>query len=51
MKRLIEFPLDDGTSMLVEVEEPEEGGLVKASRAGEVITKARWSRGKLHGNT
>src|SRR6266487_7195473 len=46
MKRLIEFPLDDGTSMLVEVEEPEEGGLVKASRAGEVITKAQQTLGE-----
>lgn len=40
MKRLIEFPLEDGTTMLVEVDEPEQGGLVKASRADDVITKA-----------
>jgi hypothetical protein len=31
MKRLIEFLLEDGTTMLVEVDEPEQGGLVKAS--------------------
>jgi hypothetical protein len=41
MKRLIEFPLEDGNTMLVEVEEPEHGGLVKASRAGEAIAKAQ----------
>lgn len=41
MKRLIEFPLEDGTSMLVEVDEPEQGGLVKASRPGEIIAKAQ----------
>jgi hypothetical protein len=40
MKKLIEFPLEDGTSMLVEIEEPEHGGLVKASRSDDVITKA-----------
>jgi hypothetical protein len=33
MKRLIEFLLEDGTTMLVEVDEPEQGGLVKASCA------------------
>jgi len=32
MKRLIEFPLEDGTSMLVEVDETEEVGLTKVSR-------------------
>ena len=31
MKRLIEFPLEDGTSMLVEVDEPEGTGLEKVS--------------------
>jgi hypothetical protein len=41
MKRLIEFPLEDGTTMLVEIDEPEQGGLVKASRTGEVIVKAQ----------
>lgn len=41
MKRLIEFPLEDGTSMMVEVDEPEQGGLVKASRAGDAIVKAQ----------
>jgi len=40
MKRLVEFPLEDGTSMLVEIEEPEQGGVVKASRSDGVIDKA-----------
>lgn len=41
MKRLVEFPLEDGTTILIEIDEPELGGLVKASRAGEVIAKAQ----------
>jgi len=41
MKQLIEFPLKDGGSILVQVDEPApEGGVVKASRAGEVMKKA-----------
>lgn len=41
MKRLIEFPLKDGGTMIVEVDEPESaGGVVKASRPGEVAEKA-----------
>jgi hypothetical protein len=43
MKRLVEFPLEDGTTMLVEIAEPDQGGLVKASRAGEMIVKAQLS--------
>ena len=46
MKRLIEFPLEDGTSILVEVDEPEEGGLVDASSPGEIITKAQQTLGE-----
>lgn len=41
MKRLIEFPLEDNTTLLVEVIEPEQGGIVPASRAGEAISKAQ----------
>ncbi len=41
MKRLIEFPLENGECMLVEVDEPEQGGLVQASRSGEVIARAQ----------
>lgn len=40
MKRLVEFPLEDGTSMLVEIEEPDQGGIVRASRSDGVIDKA-----------
>jgi len=41
MKRLIEFPLENGNSILVEVDEPEpEGGVVKAARPGEIAAKA-----------
>ena len=40
MKRLVEFPLEDGTSMLVEIEEPDQSGLVKASRSDDVVAKA-----------
>lgn len=39
MKRLVEFPLEDGTTMMVEIEEPDTGGVVKASRS-DVIEKA-----------
>ncbi len=42
MKRLIEFPLQDGGSLIVEVDEPvPEGGVVKVARPGEVAAKAR----------
>ncbi len=34
MKRLIEFPLEDGTTILVEVEVPEEPGVAPAARGG-----------------
>ena len=44
MKRLIEFPLEDGGSIVVEVDEPEPpGGVVRAARPGEVAEKARQS--------
>ena len=32
MKHLVEFPLEDGSSILVEVDEPEQEGLEKVSR-------------------
>ncbi len=41
MKRIVEFALEDGDCMLVEIDEPEQGGLVKASRAEGVIAKAQ----------
>lgn len=50
MKRLVEFPLQEGGTMLVEVDEPEgaaeatvRGGVVKAARPSseEVVEKAK----------
>ncbi len=41
MQQLIEFPLADGGSILVEVDAPEGGGLVPASRGGETVAKAQ----------
>ena len=38
MKRIAELVLEDGTSVLVEVDEPETGGVREASRAGEAAT-------------
>lgn len=41
MKRLIEFSLEDGSTILIEGSEIEsDGGIVKAARPGDVITKA-----------
>ena len=41
MKRLIEFPLEEGGSVWVEVDEPEPpGGVVRAARPTEMMTKA-----------
>jgi hypothetical protein len=41
VKRLIEFPVEDGTNLVVEVDDPlPEGGVVRAARPGEVAEKA-----------
>jgi len=41
MKRLIEFPLDGGGSIVVEVDEPmPDSGVVRAARPGEIAAKA-----------
>ncbi|MFQ6015374.1 MAG: CU044_2847 family protein [Anaerolineae bacterium] len=41
MKRLIEFPLDEGGSIVVEVDEPvPEGRVTRAVRPGEIAAKA-----------
>ena len=42
MKRLVEFPLKDGSgSVVVEIDEPRaESGLERASRSGEIAEKA-----------
>ena len=42
MKHLFEFPLQTGSSMSVEVDEPETpGSVVRAARSGDVIEKAK----------
>ena len=42
MKRLVEFPLQDGGTMFVEVDEPEPpGGVVRAARPSDVVEKAK----------
>ena len=42
MKRLIEFPLEDATSLIVEVDEPESTDpLVRAARPSEVVTRVQ----------
>lgn len=40
VKRLVEFPLQDGGSIIVQIDELEVGGTVRAAR-GDVIEKAR----------
>src|SRR5260221_1400666 len=40
MKRLVEFPLEEGGSIIVEIDEPETGGTVRAGREDK-IEKAR----------
>ena len=46
MKRLVEFPLGDGTNILVEVDEPERKGIVRAGRGGEIVEKIQYSFGE-----
>jgi hypothetical protein len=41
MKQLVEFPLQDGTSVLIKVEDAHFTGVVCASHPGEVAAKAR----------
>ncbi len=40
MKRLVEFPLEEGGSILVQIDEPETGGTIRAGRE-DTIEKAR----------
>jgi hypothetical protein len=40
MKRLVEFPLEDGGSIVIEINEPEAGGTVRAGR-GDRIEQAK----------
>jgi hypothetical protein len=42
MRRYIEFPLDEGGFIMVEIDEPEpDGGLVKASRESAMIERSQ----------
>jgi Trypsin-co-occurring domain 1 len=42
MKRLVEFPMEDGSTILVEVDEPGMGGgTLRSGRPGEMIERAR----------
>jgi hypothetical protein len=40
MKRLVEFPLEEGGSILVQIDEPDTGGTIRAGR-DETIEKAK----------
>ena len=40
MKRLVEFPLEEGGSILVQIDEPEAGGTIRAGR-DDTIEKAK----------
>jgi predicted RNase H-like HicB family nuclease len=40
MKHLVEFPLEEGGSIVVEVDEPESAGTIRAAR-GDTIVKAK----------
>jgi len=41
MKQLVEFPIEGGGTVIVEVDEPEpEGGLVRAARPGEIVARS-----------
>ena len=41
MRRIVEFPLEDGDTFLVEIDEPEQGGLVKAAVGTGTVAKAQ----------
>lgn len=41
MTRLVEFPLEDGSTMIVEVAESEQQGLERVSRGGDIILRAQ----------
>jgi hypothetical protein len=42
MKHLVELPLEDGGSVVMQVEEPE-GGMVRAARPGEIVAKTTYT--------
>lgn len=41
MKHLVEFPLEDGTTILVEVDDPETGSVIRSGRVGDAVTKSQ----------
>jgi len=41
MKHLVEFPLEDGTTILVEVDDSETGSVVRSGRVGDVVSKSQ----------
>ena len=41
MKHLVKFPLADGNVIVVEVDEPETSGTVRASRSDDMIDEAK----------
>lgn len=41
MKHLVEFPLEDGTTILVEVDDSETGSVVRSGRVGDAIAKSQ----------
>ena len=41
MTHLVEFPLEDGSTMIVEVTESEQAGLERVSRGGDIILRAQ----------
>jgi len=41
MRRLVKFPLADGNVIVVEVDEPETSGTVRASRSDDIIDEAK----------
>ena len=43
MKRLVKFPMADGSDIVVEVDEPETPGTVRVSRSGDMVEEAKQS--------
>ena len=46
MPHVIEFPLEDGCAIAVEVHDPPPKGMVRAGRAGEMVGQAQKSFGE-----
>src|SRR5712692_9682911 len=43
MGRKVEFPLEDGSTIVVQVDEPETGGTIRASRFGDVVEVSKYT--------